>query len=371
MKILHLLDSLNRGGTEIQALDTVRNAARFGIDLTMAAAGGGDIEADMATAAELVRFDRKLPVDLRLVTRLRRLIRDRGIQLVRGFQPVEGIHLYLATRGLKVPCVLSFEGFIPDVKNRRTARFLIPRMAANIAVSDGLKKWLARKDGLDTKDFVVIHNGADPQRLRPSGRSVKAELGIAADEIVIGMIGNFYRDPRKDQLTVVRSLPAILKRHANVHCVFAGGVEKGAEDKFNECRRFCLEHAIEHRVHFLGSRGDVPDILAELDIFIFSSLQEGLPVAASEAMLAGSPLVISDIEPLIEATGGGEFARVFPVGDHAALAAAVDQLLANDDERHELARRACEFAEANFSIDAHLSQLKALYSQILTRGRRR
>ena len=79
-------------------------------------------------------------------------------------------------------------------------------MDANIAVSRGLAKWLADKDKLDTsKNFTVIYNGANPKRLRPSGKSIKQELGLSADTLLAGMIGNFYRDLRKDQLTLCRA----------------------------------------------------------------------------------------------------------------------------------------------------------------------
>ncbi len=368
MKVLHLLDSLNRGGAEMQALDTARNAGRFGIELTIVSAGPGMLQTDFASSGvQFIPLRRKLPVDLYLASQIRSIIRDRKIQLVRGFQPVDGLHLYLASRGLRdVRQVLSFEGFIPDRKNRLTAKFLIPKMHANIVVSRGLKKWLAEKDGLDTNKFNVIHNGADPERLKPAARTLRKELNITGNELIFGMIGNFYRDPRKDQLTLAKALPRIFDRYPHAHCIFAGGVETGAEDKMAECLDICLQQGLTERVHFLGSRGDVPNILAEMDIFIFSSLQEGLPVAASEAMLAGVPMIVSDIEPLLEATGGGEFAAVFPVGDANTLAEKTIHLLQNDAERLALGAKAKEFAQANFSIDSHLRDLKRLYAGLIT-----
>ena len=68
------------------------------------------------------------------------------------------------------------------------------------------------------------------------------------------------------------------------------------------CVEFLREKRIADKVHFLGGRSDVPDILDALDVFVFSSLHEGLPVAVSEAMLAKVPMIVSDIEPLLEAS---------------------------------------------------------------------
>ena len=72
------------------------------------------------------------------------------------------------------------------------------------------------------------------------------------------MIANFYRDPRKDQMTICRALPKVFAEIENAHCVFVGKTEPGAEEKFNDCVRFCRENNIADRVHFLGGRTDIP-----------------------------------------------------------------------------------------------------------------
>ena len=367
MRVLHFLDSLDRGGAEAQALDVCRNASRYGLEMTLVTARGGTMESEfIETGIEYIRLDRKFALDLYLASQLRRIIKERRIEIVHGYQAVDGLHLYLATRGLKnVRRVLSFQGFIQDRKNRLTSKFLIPRMDANIAVSRGMLKWLTDVDRLDTsRKFTVIYNGADPARLKPTVASLRDELNLAGDSLLIGMVGNFYRHPRKDQLTVCNALPRVFAEYSNAQCIFAGRVEDGAEDKMADCLNVCIENRIADRVHFLGGRSDVPDILAALDVFVFSSLHEGLPLAASEAMLAGVAMVVSNIEPLLEVTGGGEYAEVFPVGDEKALAEKLTGLLRDTSKRTDLATRAPGFALANFSIDAHLRELTTLYRSL-------
>jgi L-malate glycosyltransferase len=351
----------------MQALDVCRNAARYGFEMTLVSAGGGALEDEFrATGVEFIKLRRRLPVDLSLASQIRKIIKEREIEIVHGYQPVDGLHLYFATRRLTgIKTVLSFQGFIQDAKNRLASKFLIPRMNANIVVSRGLQKWLKDESGLDTsRNFTVIYNGADPERVKPTGKSLKKELGLAEDTPLIGMIGSFYKDPRKDQFTLCRALPKVFEEIRGAHCVFAGRIETGARGKFEECLRFCAKNKILKEVHFLGMRSDVPDVLADLDIFVFSSLHEGLPVAVSEAMLAGVPMIVSNIEPLLEATADGEFAEVFPVKNVEVLTGKILTLLKDKALRDDLAARALKHAEENFSIDAHMRELKKLYGSL-------
>ncbi|MCA1626037.1 MAG: glycosyltransferase family 4 protein [Acidobacteria bacterium] len=368
MKVLHLLDTVNRGGAEMIALDVCRNAREYGIDLTFVTNQGGVMEEDFrASGAEFFRLQRNLPLDFKVVLQLRKIIKQKRIKIVQAYQAVDGLHLYFATVGLKnVKRVLSFQGFIADKKNRHASRFLIPQMDANIVVSRGLQKWLEKEDKLDTsKNFHLIYNGADTKRLQPSGKSLRKELNLDQDALLFGMVGNFYRDPRKDQLTLCKSLPRVFSEIENAHCLFAGKTETGAERKLQDCINFCSENGIAERVYFLGARSDISDILNALDLFVFSSLHEGLPIAVTEAMLAGVPMILSDIEPLLEVSENGKYAEIFPVQNEEILSEKIIKLLKDKKRREDLAKRTLEYAKKNFSIEAHIKNLKTLYANLI------
>jgi glycosyltransferase involved in cell wall biosynthesis len=81
-------------------------------------------------------------------------------------------------------------------------------------------------------------------------------------------------------------------------------------------------------------------------------------------MLAGVPMIVSNIEPLLEVTADGEYAEVFPVGDETTLSEMLEGLLGDPTRRTKLAERAKAFALDNFSIDAHLRELTNLYRSL-------
>lgn len=366
MKILYLLDSFYRGGIEILTLDVCRNARANDLDLIVVATGSGDLEADFReSGVEFIRLKRRLPIDLAIVARIRKLIRERNIKVLHANQPVEGIHAFLACVGTGAKTVLSHHGFVADRKNLLALRFLLPRVAINIVISKGLQRWYESETNLKFSGNVkIIYNGVDEKRLEWRGETLQNELGLPPDTRIFGMIANFYRDPRKDQMTICRALPEVFARNENAFCVFVGKAEPGAEHKFDECVNFCRENKISDRVFFTGERADVPKILNSLDILVFSSIHEGFGLAAVEAMLTKVPCILSDIEPFAEISEAGKYAEIFPVGDAEILSAKILYLLSDAAARKDLASRAYEYAKTNFSIEAHIANLKKLYESL-------
>ncbi|MDX6272038.1 MAG: hypothetical protein QOD28_3261 [Acidobacteriota bacterium] len=374
MRVLHLLDSLNRGGAETLALDVCRNARANGLDVTFAATGGGALENDFRrSGAHFVRLSRRAPLDLKLVGQLRRLVEEREIEVVHCHQAVEALHAYLATRGnssssgRRVKRVLSFHLCGADTKNRLALKFLAPRMDANVAVSRELLACLGTEGGFaTTENFHVIYNGVDAARLRQAtaGGDLRAELSLPPGDLLLGMVGNFYADARKDQLTVCRALPAVFRQVPHAHFVFAGGHDDGATRIYQECVAYCREQGIAGRVHFLGQRADVADVLRALDLFVFSSRKDSFGVAVVEAMLAGVPAIVSNIGALLEVSNGGEYAAVFRTGDADDLARCLIELLTDGARRVRLADEAGRWAAREFGIETHVANLLKLYKSL-------
>lgn len=366
MKVLHILDSLNRGGAEMLALDVCCNAAANGLELSFLATGGGTLEEDFKNSGvPFYRLQRRLPFDLQLVSRIRKILKENDFDIIHSHQAVAAIHAYVAAAGLRAKHVLSFPGFYADAKNRLTTRFLVPRMAANVSCSKGLLEWLDKSENLDLSKFCMIYNGVDAKRLEYAGESLKTELNLPADSFLFGMVSHFYAAPRKDQITLCRAFAKVAGKLPKAHVALVGKTEAGAEEKFEECVRIAKENNLQHRIHFLGQRNDLAKIVNSLDAYVFSSLHEGLPIALMEAMLAGKACILSDIPPHLEVSCGGEYAEVFETQNAEELAEKLIKIAEDDKFRNDLANRAESFAQKTFSIEAHLESLKKLYASIV------
>lgn len=347
-------------------LDVCRNASAAGLELTFVATGGGDLEDDFRqSGVEFIQLKRRLPVDLSLASQLRQIIKERDIPLVHSHQPVEALHLYLATRGMQTRRVLTLHGIYPGTKNELALKFVLPRTHMKIVVSENLRRQFT-DNGIcgPTGDCAVVHNGIDPARLRSSGRTLRAELAVAEDELLLGMVGNFQPVAQKDQLTICKALPAIFAKAPRARFVFVGARSAAAPQLFDDCVSFCRAQGIADRVHFLGKRSDIPEVLNSLDVFVLSSLREGSPISVVEAMMMGVPALLSDIPALREISNEGEHAVLFQTGDADDLATKLIGLVNDSGERTRLAANARQWAHDQFGIQQHIASLTRLYGSL-------
>ena len=124
-------------------------------------------------------------------------------------------------------------------------------------------------------------------------------------------------------------------------------------------------HGLGDRVHLLGLRSDVSAVLAAADVFVLPSLSEGLPLALLEAMLAGLPIVASDVGEVGVALAQGEAGLLVEPGNPAALAAAIDHLLHDLDHARHLGESAARRAAAEYEVSQMVGRYLGAYEEAL------
>jgi len=365
LKILHLLDSPDRGGAEVIALDLCRNGKKNGLDITLVVTSKGSLfEEFRSSGADFIFIERKMPIDFRLIYKLQKIVKKKGIKVIHGHQAVDGLHAYLTKVFTNVKTILSFHGYTHSIKNDITLKFLIPRMDANIAVSNSFLKRLKGEIKFDTsKNFHVIYNGIDTKKFFKADRNFRKELNLSDSDILLGMVGNF-NDNIRDQITVCRALPSIFNKYPKAHFVFVGRRVDESPQYYDECFTYCQENRILDKTHFLGLRTNINDILNSLDLFIYSSNHDTFGIAVIEAMIVGVPVVVNDLPPLLEVSNNGEFAEIYQTKNVFDLVRKVDKLLVNRDYMKKLGNTGKEWALSRFRIENHIQNLKTLYAKI-------
>ncbi len=232
----------------------------------------------------------------------------------------------------------------------RLQRFVIaPLVGRFIAVSHGVAGELRASFGVPCSKLRVVHNG-----LPEDGFQDVAPIRLAEPPVVMTTA---RLDPQK-------GLPVLLEAAASlpgVSFIIAGDGPEGPA-----LARRARALGVHDRVRFLGHRHDIQALLAGCEAFALPSMNEGLPLAILEAMAAARPVIASAIPGISEAVVDGETGLLFPPGDSAALADAIRAVLADSNRAAQLGAAGRRRARQEFSADAMVRGVAAVYDELLT-----
>lgn len=202
---------------------------------------------------------------------------------------------------------------------------------------------------------TTIPLGIDLDRFRPragDGR-LRRELGLAAGTALVGTVG--LLKPQKAHEVLIAAAEQV-----DAAFVVAG---EGPSRAFLE--REIAARGLGDRFFLLGRRDDVPEVLADLDVFALSSDFEGMCLAVAEALAVGTPVVATEVGGVPQTVVHGETGLLVPPRDPDAIAAAINRLLADPDEAARLARAGGERVRRLYPLDAMVEATSALYARLL------
>jgi glycosyltransferase involved in cell wall biosynthesis len=353
---------------------------RAGFDVTAVSGGGGDLEAVHAAGIRhiLVPFTRRVnPLrDIAATWRLWRVFRRERFTIVHTHQPKPGLFGRLAARLAGVPIVINtVHGFMFTERSSPLKRRLwiwLERLGGRC--SDRLL-CVSREDvetavceRISAADAVVhIGGGIDIERFSRDAvasrglADVRAQIGIAPRQRVIGFVGRLVRE---------KGLPELLDAFEEVQRSVPEAVLLlvGPDDPDKTDAMTPAAVAQSHpglAVRFAGYRHDMPDVYALMDIFVLPSHREGLPQTLMEASAMGIPSVTTDVRGCREIVVDGETGLIVPPGDPSALAAALVRLLRDSALAQRLGASASARARAQYDERAVFSRLQDVYLELL------
>lgn len=360
MRVVQLVPSLDVGGAErVAALlaDDLRARGHEVALVSMFDAVGSWIEADLRAGGIPLRFLAKRPgLDLRTIPRLARVLRE--------LRP-DVLHTHLHVLKYALPAKVVWPGCAVvhtlhnlaerevEPQSQALQRYAFRGAVAPVAIGDAVAESVQRLYGFPAR--AVIPNGIPTRAFhpRPGARErIRGELGLSPDVPVLLAVGRL--NPQKNHAALLDALADPRVAATGAHLVLAGEGEL-----LPALREQGERLGVTMRLHLLGVRGDIPDLLAAADVFALSSSWEGNPLAVMEAMAAGLPLVATAVgcvpELVTEPTG-----RLVPAGDTPALAAALASLAADAPLRRALGAAAARRATERFDV----SQMGAAYETL-------
>lgn len=250
-------------------------------------------------------------------------------------------------------------------KYRLLRRYLAPFITRFVPVSHDLESWLRDSVGIAPAKLAVIPNGIETSLYRPLGEAhVRPLLATFAPpgSLLIGAVGRL--DAVKDHAGLIGAFRMLCDNHhenaSDLRLVIVG---EGGQRRMLERRIARL--GLEGQVFLLGNRADVASLMPELDVFVLSSVAEGIPLTVLEAMASGLPVVATDVGGVGEVVVPGVTGALVPPSNAPALAGALGRYVESGDLRAQHGRAGRERVQARFDASTMVSAYVALYDQLL------
>jgi glycosyltransferase involved in cell wall biosynthesis len=298
--------------------------------------------------------------DLRVFARLRKLMRRPQAHAV--VTVGAGDKMFwgrLAARAAGVPVVVSAlhsTGW-PDGVGRLN-RLLTPWTDAFIGVADAHAEHLKHNEGFPAPKVHTIYNGVDCMRFAPRDATpVRRELGVDDDAPVIGILAALR--PEKNHEMFLAGARLIRIQAPRARFLIIGDGPRRAE-----LESLAREMALDDCVCFLGSRSDVPRVLAACDVVALTSHNEAAPVSILEALSTGVPVVAAAVGSVKEPVVDGETGRLFPAGDVAAFASRTLELVEDPQARRRMGLEGRRRVRKRWSVEAMVRGYEQLIEQL-------
>jgi L-malate glycosyltransferase len=360
--ILQVLHSLNVGGAEVLAVRLARRMQdRFRFVFACLDAEGSMAAEMRAEGFAVELLQRRAGLDVGCVRRLAKYAQQQQAMLIQAHQYTPFFYSRApGWWGRRLPVLFTEHGRVfPDLPNRKRMLFNRCFLRAKdrvVAVGGAVKQALIDNEGIPDQRIQVIYNGvhlADFATSNATRLRLRAELGITPEQSVAIQVARL--DSLKDHATALRTVARVRERLPNFVLLLAGeGPERASiEQQVRELK-------LEPHVKLLGLRTDVRQLLSVADVFMLTSISEGIPVTLIEAMAARLPIVATDVGGVAEVVVAGETGYLAPAKDDAALAHALVQVLQDRTTTEQMitageARAACMFSE---------SQMHAAYAAL-------
>jgi len=306
--------------------------------------------------ADSVTFRRPLAA-LAAIRRQSALLKSWRIDILHAHGLFWNTDLILAAWALRIPVVLHVHN--PDA----VAFQNLNRLAARkVLFCSGDVMERCGHLGRIADRAEVLHNAIDTSAMG-RGSSIRAELGLNATDIAVGTVAQVT--PRKGIDILVETARILLRERRDLVFLVAGPPPPGEEEFGRRMRAAAEEPDLQGRVRFLGSRSDIPDFLASLDLFLFPTRAEPFGIVVIEAMAAGLPVIASKVGGIPEILSSPEVGRLVEPLTPEAFAGAAREILALPDRGKSMGARARLSLTGRFDMATAGERLKRIYLDLL------
>lgn len=358
MRILHVEGGRNFYGGAHQILLLIEGLKARGIENVLACRTGSELAKVAAPLAEVHAIRMEGDLDLGLILRLQKVIRESRPDLIHlhsriGADVMGGI----AGRFAGIPVIHSRRQDNPESRLAVALKYRLHDRV--IAISDAIGQILL-SEGLPAAKLRCVLDAVEitPRVDQPERVWFKETFQIPEGAPALGVVAQLIA--RKGHSVLLEAMPKILAVSPETRVFFFG---KGPLD--DALKAAVREQGLEHRVILAGFREDLDRILPCLDLVVHPAYREGMGVSLLQASLAEVAIVASAVGGIPEAVKDGLTGVLVPPRDPERLADAIIELLKDPQRRHELGVAGRQWVEQGFSADRMVEGNLAVYRELL------
>jgi glycosyltransferase involved in cell wall biosynthesis len=349
-----------RGGQQ-QVLLTAQGLVARGHRVVVVAHPDGELRRRLPAGLEVVPLAPRNEVDLPAAWQLSRVIRELQPEIVHAHDS-HGVAAAAAALSIasppRRPALVASRRVDFHLNANAFSRWKHKQVNRYLAASEAIRAMLI-EDGIAPSRIITVHDGIDVGRVAAvEPLNVREEYWFPPHSPIVGHIGAL--SPSKGQRFLVDAAAIVVREMPEARFLVLG------EGELHDV----LEHQIKHlhlaqHVVLTGFRADVIGVLKGLDLFVMSSVTEGLGTALLDAMAAGRPIVATRAGGIPEVVVHGETGLLVPPRDAPALAAGILELLRDPERRSRFAAAGFARVRDLFSVDRMVEETLAVYGRLV------
>jgi glycosyltransferase involved in cell wall biosynthesis len=360
---LHIDTARTWRGGQNQVLVTVLGMRSAGHRAMLVARPDGELRSRAAEGLELLALAPKTEMDLSAAWRLSRAIKELRPDVVHAHDPhgvaMAALALSMSTQPKRAPLVASRRVDF-RLKGNALSRWKYDQVDCFICASEAIRRMLV-SDGVAESRTVTVHEGIDLDHVAAAPTAtLREELWLPHGSPIVGNVAALVA--HKGQRHLVEAAALVVRQVPDARFVIAGEGDL----------RPALEHQIKHlglekHVMLLGFRSDILSVHKAFDVFVMSSVTEGLGTSLLDAMACGKPIVATTAGGIPEVVQDGKTGFLVPPRDHQAMADAIVRLLKDAGLRRGMGEAGLARANAAFSAERMVQGTLRVYER-LSRG---
>ena len=357
---LHIDTARTWRGGQNQALVTIMGLRSLGHRTMLVAHPDGELRQRAKEGLDLIPLAPRTEMDLGAAWRLSRLIRKLAPDIVHAHDPhgvaMAAMALSMSTQIPKPPLVASRRVDF-RMRGNSLSRWKYRQVDCFICASEAIRQILLA-DGVPSPRAVTVHEGIDLSRVDAAPPAkLHEELWLPHHAPLVGNVAALV--PHKGQRHLIESAALVVRQVPDARFVIAGEGELRLA-----LERAIRDHHLEKHVLLLGFRPDVLSLHKAFDIFVMSSVTEGLGTSLLDAMASSKPVVATNAGGIPEVVVDGETGFLVPPRDHGAMAEALVRLLRDAQLRQRMGRAGLVRARRKFSAERMVQETLRVYERV-------